>query len=87
MLSWSMNLFRIRGIQLSVHVSFILMLAYVAWEGWSSAGGPGAVWSVAYMLTLFACVTNRPSLETTFASAPFSSSSFTMAGWSKATAQ
>jgi len=57
MLGWSMNLFRIRGIQLSVHVSFILMLAYVAWEGWSSAAWPGAAWSVAYMLTLFACVT------------------------------
>ena len=57
MLSWSMNLFRIRGIQLSVHASFLLMLAYVAWEGWSDAGWPGAVWSLAYMLTLFVCVT------------------------------
>ena len=57
MLGWSMNLFRIRGIQLSVHASFILMLAYVAWEGWSSAGWLGSVWTVGYMLTLFACVT------------------------------
>lgn len=56
MLGWSLNLFRIRGIQLSVHASFILMLAYVAWEGWTSAGWLGAVWSVAYMLTLFTCV-------------------------------
>jgi Zn-dependent protease len=57
MLGWSLNLFRIRGIQLAVHVSFLLMLAYVAWEGWSGAGWPGAAWSVVYSLTLFACVT------------------------------
>lgn len=57
MLGWSMNLFRIRGIQLSVHVSFIILLAYVAWEGWTEAAWLGALWSIAYMLALFACVT------------------------------
>jgi Zn-dependent protease len=57
MLGWSMNLFRIRGIQLSVHVSFLLLLAYVAWEGWTAAAWQGALWSLAYMLALFACVT------------------------------
>jgi Zn-dependent protease len=57
MLGWSLNLFRICGIQLAVHASFLLMLVYVAWEGWSDAGWLGAGWSVAYMLTLFICVT------------------------------
>lgn len=57
MLGWSMNLFRIRGIQLSVHASFLLLLAYVAWEGWTAAAWRGAAWSLAYMLTLFVCVT------------------------------
>jgi Zn-dependent protease len=57
MLGWSMNLFRIRGIQLAVHASFFFLLAYVAWEGWTAAAWPGAVWSLGYMLTLFACVT------------------------------
>ena len=52
-----MNLFRVRGIQLSVHASFFLLLAYVAWEGWAAAGALGAAWSLAYMLALFACVT------------------------------
>ena len=52
-----MNLFRIRGIQLSVHVSFILLLAYVAWDGWTDAAWRGALWSLAYMLALFTCVT------------------------------
>lgn len=52
-----MNLFRIRGIQLSVHVSFFILLAYVAWEGWTGAAWLGALWSVAFIITLFACVT------------------------------
>jgi Zn-dependent protease len=57
MLGWSMNLFRIRGIQLSIHASFLLLLAYVAWEGWSEAAWTGAIWSVGAILALFVCVT------------------------------
>jgi Zn-dependent protease len=56
MLRWSMNLFRIRGIQLAVHGSFFLLLAYYAWWGWTHAGAPGAAWSVAMVLAFFACV-------------------------------
>lgn len=54
-----MKLFRIRGIQLSVHASFFLLLAYGAWEGWQLneknwiAGGL----SVLLILLLFVCVT------------------------------
>jgi len=57
MLGWSINLFRIRGIQLALHGSFLLLLAYVAWEGWSSGGGfEGAAWSVAILGAFFTCV-------------------------------
>lgn len=56
MLRWSINLFRIRGIQLSLHASFLLLLAYVAWEGWATDGWLGLGWSVAYVLLLFTCV-------------------------------
>lgn len=56
MLGWSINLFRIRGIQLSLHASFLLLLAYVAWQGWTLDGGIGLVWSVAFILLLFTCV-------------------------------
>lgn len=52
-----MNLFRIRGIQLSVHASFFLLLAYAAWEGWAAAGWLGAAWMSAGLLAMFACVT------------------------------
>jgi Zn-dependent protease len=35
MLAWSLKLFRVRGIQLSVHFSFFLLLAFIAWQGWT----------------------------------------------------
>ncbi|MDB6167814.1 MAG: peptidase [Verrucomicrobia bacterium] len=56
MLSWSINLFRIRGIQLAVHGSFFLLLAYAAFEGWQEAGGIGLLWSVGVLVAFFACV-------------------------------
>ena len=52
-----MKLFRIRGIQLSLHVSFILLLGYVAWEGGTVAGTQGVFWSLLYTLSLFTSVT------------------------------
>ncbi len=56
MLSWSINLFRIRGIQLALHGSFLLLLGYAAWEGWQEEGRSGLVWSVATLVAFFACV-------------------------------
>lgn len=56
MLGWSIKLFRIRGIQLSVHASFLLLLGYVAWVGWSAAGWLGMGWMTSYIGLLFTCV-------------------------------
>lgn len=56
MLGWSINLFRIRGIQLAVHLSFFLLLAYAAEMGWQEAGWEGLLWSVATLLAFFTCV-------------------------------
>jgi Zn-dependent protease len=56
MLGWSMNLFRVRGIQLAVHYSFFLLLAYVAWEGWLEQSWSGALVSVALVVAFFVCV-------------------------------
>lgn len=56
MLGWSINLCRIRGITLALHVSFLALLAYVAWEGWTEGGLAGAAWSVAIIGTFFTCV-------------------------------
>lgn len=62
-LNWSVKLFRIRGIQLALHSSFLLFLGYVAWEGWqpsaqdgSGGGIEGVLWNVGIVLTFFTCV-------------------------------
>jgi len=52
-----MNLFRVCGIQLSLHASFLLLLGYVAWEGWAGAGWIGAGWMLLSITGVFACVT------------------------------
>jgi Zn-dependent protease len=51
-----MNLFRIRGIQLAVHFSFFLLLAYRAQEGWQLNGWPGLAWYVITLVAFFTCV-------------------------------
>jgi Zn-dependent protease len=56
MLGWSINLFRVRGIQLAVHFSFFLLLAYVAEVGWREDGASGLIWSVVTLLAFFTCV-------------------------------
>ena len=49
-------MFRVFGIRLAVHFSFLLLLAYVAWGGWMDAGWAGVAWSVAFITLLFTCV-------------------------------
>lgn len=56
MLGWSINLFRICGIQLAVHASFVLLLAYFGYEGWQSGGLVGALWSLLLITLFFGCV-------------------------------
>src|SRR5882757_9155424 len=62
MLSWSIRLFRIFGIQLAVHATFFLLLGYIAWSGWTDAvaqgfpGISGALLNSAYLLIFFVCV-------------------------------
>lgn len=51
-----MNLFRIRGIQLAVHFSFLLLLLFAAQEGWQEDGWPGMLWGVGTLLAFFTCV-------------------------------
>ena len=56
MLGWSINLFRIRGIQLTLHFSFVLLLAYAAMEGYEEAGPAGIFWSTTLLIAFFTCV-------------------------------
>jgi Zn-dependent protease len=56
MLGWSINLFRVFGIQLSLHVTFPLLLAYAGWEGWVEGGRTGLLWQVLLMSCFFVFV-------------------------------
>jgi Zn-dependent protease len=56
MRGWSINLFRIRGILISLHFSFLLLLAYVSDEGWKEGGVTGMYWSAGTFLAFFVCV-------------------------------
>jgi Zn-dependent protease len=56
MLGWSINLFRVFGIQLAVHGTFFLLLAYTAYEGWVEGGAAGMAWRVLLTVGFFLCV-------------------------------
>ncbi|HEY8994974.1 MAG TPA: site-2 protease family protein [Lacunisphaera sp.] len=56
MLGWSINLFRLFGIQLSVHATFFLLLAYAGYEGWATDGLIGLAWHVMLTVCFFCCV-------------------------------
>jgi Zn-dependent protease len=56
MLGWSINLFRVRGIRISLHFTFLLLLAFYCYEGWTSAGLSGMGWSASEFLLIFTSV-------------------------------
>ena len=45
-----MNLFRVRGIQLAVHISFFVLLGINAFAGWQDGGYAGMFWHTAALL-------------------------------------
>jgi Zn-dependent protease len=51
-----MNLFRVCGIQLSVHATFFLLLAYAGFLGWEDGGPTGLVWRMLLTTLFFLCV-------------------------------
>ncbi|MCH8473683.1 MAG: site-2 protease family protein [Opitutales bacterium] len=56
MRSWSIHLFSPFGIRLDVHLTFFLLLAFIAFVGWSNAGPLGMTWQVGVLLLIFVCV-------------------------------
>ncbi|CAA9565343.1 MAG: hypothetical protein AVDCRST_MAG87-1902 [uncultured Thermomicrobiales bacterium] len=58
-MNWSIPLFRVRGIQIKVHVTFALILVWAAyyWGIGTDAGLQGALFGVVATLLLFVCVT------------------------------
>jgi Zn-dependent protease/CBS domain-containing protein len=55
-MSWSINIGRIAGTEVRIHVTFLLFLGWIFLASWYS-GGSQAAWSgLAFMLLLFTCV-------------------------------
>ena len=54
----SIKLFRLFGIQLELHFTFLLLVAWVAWISWRNGGGDWTrvVWSTSLILLVFTCV-------------------------------
>lgn len=54
---WSWPLFRLAGIDVSVHLTFFLLLAWIGLGVWRQTGNTDAVLQgIAFVLTLFSCV-------------------------------
>lgn len=56
-MKWSFPLARVAGIPIRMHLSFLLLLGWIAWLGWREAGWHSSLWAVALILAVFACVT------------------------------
>ena len=52
----SIPLGRVMGIRLSVHITFVLLLAWIMWLGWGMSGLAGSLWCGALLASLFLCV-------------------------------
>lgn len=56
-MSWSFKLGRFAGIDVFIHVTFLLLLGFIAFSAYVNTGTvAGALEGVAYLLALFACV-------------------------------
>ncbi len=53
----SLNLGRVFGIKLEIHWTFLLIIAWAVYVGWSRGGTSNSVlWTIALVLAIFACV-------------------------------
>ena len=55
-MGWSIPIFRVAGIQLRIHITFLLLIGWVAFAYYAHGGSPAAVSGVLFILLLFACV-------------------------------
>jgi Zn-dependent protease len=53
---WSIPIFRVAGIQLRIHITFLLLIGWVAFAYYAQGGSPAAIGGVLFILLLFACV-------------------------------
>src|SRR5437667_8961287 len=55
-MSWSLPIIRIAGIQLRIHITFLLLIGWLAFAYYSQGGSAAAVAGVLVILLLFLCV-------------------------------
>ena len=55
-MKWSITFARVAGIDLKIHITFVLFLAWIGFTYYSSGGREAAVTGTLFMVLLFACV-------------------------------
>jgi len=55
-MGWSIPILRVAGIQLRIHITFVLLIAWIAFAYYTQGGSSAAVGGVLFILLLFACV-------------------------------
>src|SRR5918912_3558129 len=55
-MSWSLPIVRIAGIQLRIHITFLLLIGWLALGYYAEGGSAAAAGRVAFILLLFVCV-------------------------------
>ena len=55
-MAWSLPIFRVAGIQLRIHITFLLLIAWLAFGYYTEGGSAAALGRVIFVLLLFVCV-------------------------------
>ncbi|MFN2541056.1 MAG: site-2 protease family protein [Chthoniobacterales bacterium] len=55
-MGWSLPIFRVAGIQLRIHITFLLLIAWLAFGYYTEGGSAAALGRVVFILLLFVCV-------------------------------
>src|SRR5437868_10943 len=56
LMGWSLPIFRVAGIQLRIHVTFLLLIGWLAFGYYAEGGSAAALGRVVFILLLFLCV-------------------------------
>lgn len=55
-MSWSFPIGHLFGSQIRVHVTFLLLIAFIGAQAWNTNGPVAALWTTIFILLLFTCV-------------------------------
>ena len=55
-MGWSIPILRVAGIQLRIHITFLLLIAWIGFAYYAQGGSSAAMGGVLFILFLFACV-------------------------------